>query len=84
MALMITGSAVAAEETSSSEWEKTLEVYGWLPNMYITTATGSHVTLTLGDLVSNLKFMAMADFGVQKNKWTMMADTMLFAHRRQS
>ena len=75
MALMITGSAVSAEETSSSEWEKTLEVYGWLPNMYITTATGDHVTLTVGDLISNLKFMAMADFGVRKNKWTMMADT---------
>jgi hypothetical protein len=65
----------AADEAASSEWQKTLEVYGWLPNIYITTATQDHITLTLGDLVSNLKFMAMADFAVQKNKWSMMADT---------
>jgi len=75
LAVMITTPAVSAEETSSSEWEKTLEVYMWLPNLYITTATGSHITLTLGDLVSNLKFLTMLDFGAQKGKWTMMADT---------
>lgn len=75
LAGMISTPAVSAEETSSSEWEKTLEVYGWLPNIYITTATQHHVTLTLGELISNLKFMAMLDFGAQKNEWSFIADT---------
>ena len=75
LAGMISAPAVSAEETSSSEWEKTFEVYGWLPNIYITTATQNHITLTLGDLISNLKFMAMLDFGAQKNEWSFIADT---------
>jgi len=75
LAGMISAPAVSAEETSSSEWEKTLEVYGWLPNIYITTARQQHITLTLGELISNLKFMAMLDFGAQKNEWSFIADT---------
>jgi len=75
LAGMISAPAVSAEETSSSEWEKTLEVYGWLPNIYITTPEQDHITLTLGELISNLKFMAMLDFGAQKNEWSFIADT---------
>ena len=74
LALAVSTPAMANDETTSSEWKKTFEVYGWLPNLYITTAEQDHITLTLGDLVSNLKFMAMLDFGAQKDKWSMGAD----------
>ena len=72
--LLASAPVAANEEVTSSEWKKSLEVYGWLPNIYITTATEDHITLTLGDLLSNLKFMAMLDFGAQKDKWSMGAD----------
>ena len=75
LVLLASTPVAANEEVTSSEWKKTFEVYGWLPNIYITSAEQDHITLTLGDLVSNLKFMAMLDFGVQKDKWSMGADT---------
>ena len=74
LALAVSAPAIANDEATSSEWEKTFEVYGWLPNIYITTAQQDHIKLSLGDLISNLKFMAMLDFGVQKDKWSMGAD----------
>jgi hypothetical protein len=59
---------------SSGEWEKYFEVYGWLPNIYITTAQQDHVTLTLGDLLKNLDMLAMFDLGVRKDKWSFATD----------
>ena len=67
--LMLAGwtiNACAEEETTSSEWAKYFEVYGWLPNMYITPAEGAPITITLGDILSNLDMVAMIDFGAQK------------------
>ena len=74
LALAVSAPAMANDDATSSEWKKTFEVYGWLPNIYITTAEQDHITLTLGDLISNLKFLAMLDFGAQKDKWSMGAD----------
>jgi hypothetical protein len=59
---------------SSGEWEKYFEVYGWLPNIYLTTAQQDHVTLTLGDLIKNLDMLAMFDFGAHKDKWSFGTD----------
>lgn len=77
--LMASAPVAANEDATSSEWKKTFEVYGWLPNIYITTPQQDHITLTLGDLISNLKFLTMLDFGVQKDKWSMGADV-LYMH----
>ena len=63
-----TANAVAEEETSPSEWNTYFEVYGWLPNIYITPAEGAPITLTLGDIIKNLDMLAMFDFGVQKDR----------------
>ena len=67
-------SSVAAQEKSSDQWQYDFEIYGWLPNIYVTTASQDHITLTLGDLLSNLKWMTMLDFGARKDKWSFNAD----------
>jgi hypothetical protein len=64
----------AADETASSEWQYDFEIYGWLPNIYVTTASQDHITLTLWDLISNLNWMTMVDFGARKDKWSFGAD----------
>lgn len=77
--LLASAPVAANDDATSSEWKKTFEIYGWLPNIYITTAEQDHITLTLGDLISNLKFLTMLDFGAQKGKWSMGAD-MIYLH----
>lgn len=70
-----TANAVAEEETNPSEWSKYFEVYGWLPNMYITPAEGAPITITIGDILSNLDMVAMIDFGAQKGRWSFGMDS---------
>jgi hypothetical protein len=72
--LLFSSSPVAADENSPGEWEKYFEIYGWLPNIYVTTASQDHITLTLGDLLSNLKWMTMLDFGARNDKWSFRVD----------
>ena len=68
-------SVSADEGETSGEWEKFFAVYGWLPNIYITSSTGSHVTLTLSDLLKNLDLLGFVDFGAKKNKWSFGMDS---------
>lgn len=63
------------ESTSSGEWEKYFEVYGWLPNIYITSSSGSHTTLTISDLIRNLDMLGFIDMGAKKNKWSVATDS---------
>ena len=72
--LMVGTASAAAQEKTSDQWQYDFEVYGWLPQINITTAPGDDLTWTLGDLLSNLDMMAMVDFGARKNKWSMSAD----------
>ena len=72
---LMAGSAFAvAQEKSADQWQYDFEVYGWLPQIDITTATDDNITLTLKDLLKNLDMMAMFDFGARKDKWSMSAD----------
>jgi hypothetical protein len=65
----------AAEETANSgEWEKYFEVYALLPNIYITSASGTHTTLTISDILRNLDMFAFVDLGAKKDKWSFGAD----------
>jgi hypothetical protein len=74
-ALLLFGTAsAAAQEKSSDQWQYDFELYFWLPRIYTTTASQDHITLTLWDLISNLKWMTMVDFGARKNKWSFGAD----------
>lgn len=77
-ALMLFGwasSAVAEEGSTPGEWDKYFEVYGWLPNIYITSGSGSHTTLTLKDLLNNLDMIAFVDFGTKNGDWSFGNDT---------
>jgi hypothetical protein len=76
-AMMLFGStSAAAQEESAGEWRHYFELYGWLPDLNITTADGTEVTFTLSDLLRNLDMMAMFDFGSRKDKWSMAADVL--------
>jgi len=72
--LMVGAASASAQEKSAHQWQYDFEVYGWLPQIDITTTGGSEITLTLKDLLQNLDFMTMIDFGARKNKWSMHAD----------
>ena len=80
LVLFVLSAPVIAAETgstdgaSSGEWEKYFEVYGWMPQLNITTADGTGVKLTLGDLLKNLDMLAMFDFGARKDKWSVAMD----------
>lgn len=66
--LLFGAASVAAEEKSSDEWEYDFEIYGWLPSIKPTLATGQELDWTLSDLIKNLDFMAMFNGGARKDK----------------
>ena len=72
--LMVGVTSASAQEKSADQWQYDFEVYGWLPQINITTATGGDIKWTLSELLSNLDMMAMFDFGARKNKWSMRTD----------
>jgi hypothetical protein len=72
--LMVGATSALAQENTSDQWQYDFEVYGWLPQIDLTTTTDVNITLTLKDLLKNLDMMAMFDFGARKDKWSMNAD----------
>jgi hypothetical protein len=72
--LMVGAASASAQEKSADQWQYDFEVYGWLPQIDITSVIGGDIKLTLKDLLQNLDMMAMFDFGARKNKWSMHAD----------
>ena len=76
--LMMTICAVnvaAQDQADSGEWEKYVEVYGWLPNIYITTGSQNHLTITVSDLLRDLKWTTMLDIGARKDRWSFGVDS---------
>ena len=68
------------EEAAASEWEKSFELYFWLPRIYINTADDTaYYKLTLSTILRTLNFMTMIDANAQKDKWSMGAD-MIYMH----
>ena len=72
--LMLGATSASAQEKSADQWEYDLEVYGWLPTMYVNTATDEEIKLTLRDILNSLRFMAMVDFSAKKDKWSFNTD----------
>ena len=70
--------ASAEEGAASGEWEKYFEVYFWAPNLYITSTKGTHITITLQDILNNLDMLAMIDFGARRDKWSIATDSIYF------
>ncbi len=63
----------SAQEKSDDEWQYGLEVYFWLPNLYVSTDHGN-VTLSLKDIITNLRWMTMLDVDARKGKISMGLD----------
>jgi len=72
--LMAGAVSASAQEKSADQWQYDFEAYFWMPQMDITTASGTDITLTFKDLLQNLDMAGMFDFGAQKGKWSMNAD----------
>ncbi len=51
-----------------------VDLYGWMPNLYADSASGSESEIDLDTILDDLQFMVMAIVGVQKDKWTFQAD----------
>jgi hypothetical protein len=43
--LLFGAASAAAQEKSSDQWQYDFELYGWMPNIYVTTASQDHITL---------------------------------------
>lgn len=70
--------ASADEVATSGEWEKYVEAYLWAPRLYIKTTAGSHISMSLKDIIRNLDMLAMIDLGARKDKWSFATDSIYF------
>lgn len=64
----------AAAQDSVGDWNFGLEIYGWLPDIEITTQSGTEIDLTLSDILDNLDFTLQGTVFASKGDWTMFAD----------
>lgn len=67
-------STSAAAQDGLGSWNYGLEVYGWLPDIDITTATGGDVELSISDILDNLDFTLQGTFFATKGDWSLFAD----------
>ena len=66
---------VAAQDTPpTDDWEFDVQIYGWMPNIYGKSATGSDFELDLDDILDSLQFMVMSTLGAKKDKWAFQVD----------
>lgn len=76
LALMLTATTpvFAAGSGSSSEWEYIADIYMWAPQMDITTTSGQEVEIPFYQILNNLNFAAMTEFGARNDKWSILTD----------
>ena len=76
MALMLLSAApvFAADTGSSSDWEYIADIYFWGPNMNIDTTGGQEVHLPFYQILNDLDFAFMTEFGARNDKWSVMTD----------
>jgi hypothetical protein len=65
-------------EPGSDQWTFSAELYGWLPDIKTTTATGGDVEITQHDLIENIDIFFFASAAAYKGKWSLFADTVYF------
>jgi hypothetical protein len=68
----------ATAEPGSDQWTYSAEIYGWLPDIKTTTATGGDVDITQHDLIENIQMFFFASAAAYKGKWSLFADTVYF------
>ena len=67
-------SVTAQDEAAKEDFDFFVSLYGWMPNIYADSATGSESEIDLGTILDNLQFMVMTVVGVKKDKWTFQTD----------
>lgn len=65
---------VVPEVVVSESWQYYATVYGWIAGMKGEAANGADFDIGFSDIVDNLDFTFMGNFGAQKGKWTLGAD----------
>ena len=66
--------AMAQDATQKDDWEFDVQIYGWMPNIYGKSATGSDFEIDLDDILDSLQFMVMSTLGAKKDKWAFQVD----------
>lgn len=67
--------AVTAQDAAPKEGlDFFIDLYGWMPNIYADSASGSESEIDLGTILDDLQFMVMAVAGVKKDRWGFYVD----------
>jgi hypothetical protein len=76
LALMLstTAPAFAADTGSGSDWEYLGEIYLWGTNFNIDTTGGQEVHIPFYQVLNDLDFAFLAEFGARNDKWSIMTD----------
>ena len=59
-AAFTTGNVPAQEPEKGEDLEFYVALYGWMPNIYGESATGTYFEIDLDDILDSLQFMVMA------------------------
>ena len=77
-ALLLVLASGNASAQSNDDWEYSLTIYAWLPDISGTTTFGpgggSDFTIPIGDILDNLDFTAQGAFDVRKGDWGFVTD----------
>ncbi len=57
-----------------SGWNWGFEIYGWLPEIEMTTDSGTEIELSLSDILDNLEFTLQGGVFATKGNWKIFAD----------
>lgn len=57
-----------------SSWNWGFELYGWLPDIDITTATGTEIELSIDEILDNLDFTLQGTVFASRGDWSLFAD----------
>jgi len=74
MTLASAGPVFAANTSSSSDWEYLADIYLWGANMNIDTSGGQEVKIPFYQILDDLNFAFMTEFGARNDKWSIMSD----------
>jgi len=71
-------STTAAAEPGSDKWRFEAELYVWMPDIDVTTATGGDIEIPFHQILKDLNMLFMGGVAAYKGKWSLFADTIYF------
>ena len=72
--LVVSGTAVSAQDGSSDSWKWRAELYGWGASLGGRTTTGSGIDIGIDKIIDDLKFGFMGAVDARKGNWRLFAD----------